>query len=211
MTIKAIIFDVGGVLIRTEDQTSRRQLEQRLGLQPGESETLVFNSPMGQQAQLGQCSTEDLWRWVQGKLALSDEALAAFQRDFWGGDRLNEPLLTLIRSLHGPYQTAIISNALDNLLHVVTDLYPMADAFDLIVGSAYEKVMKPDPIIFERVLAQLEVAPAEAVFVDDFAHNIAGAQAVGLHGIHYTPATDVAAELAALGVRLPGDHATNSR
>ena len=210
MTIKAIIFDVGGVLIRTEDYASRRRLEQRLGLRSGESEALVFNSPMGQRAQRGACSTDDLWQWVQAELALSDEALAAFQRDFWAGDRLNEPLLTLVRSLHGPYQTAIISNALDNLLHVVTDVYPMADAFDLIVGSAYEKVMKPDPIIFERTLARLEIGPDEAVFVDDFRHNIDGARAVGLHGIHYTPATDVAAELVALGVRLPGDHATNS-
>ncbi len=211
MTIKAIIFDVGGVLIRTEDNASRRRLEQRLGLQPGESEMLVFNSPMGQQAQLGACSTEDLWRWVQRELALSDQALAAFQRDFWAGDRLNEPLLNLIGSLHDVYRTAIISNALDNLLHVVTDLYPMADAFDLIIGSAYEKVMKPDPIIFERALAQLGIEPDEAVFVDDFRHNIVGAQAVGLHAIHYTPATDVAAELATLGVRLPGNHTTSSR
>ena len=45
--IKAIIFDVGGVLIRTEDYQPRRQWEQKLGLVEWESEQIVFNSEMG--------------------------------------------------------------------------------------------------------------------------------------------------------------------
>ena len=44
--IKAIIFDVGGVLIRTQDHSSRRQWEKRLGLAERESEQIVFNSEM---------------------------------------------------------------------------------------------------------------------------------------------------------------------
>jgi FMN phosphatase YigB (HAD superfamily) len=48
--IKAVIFDVGGVLVRTEDQLPRRQLEAQYGLQPGEAEFLVYNSDMGQQS-----------------------------------------------------------------------------------------------------------------------------------------------------------------
>ena len=51
--IKAIIFDVGGVLVRTEDHAPRRKLEERLGLAPGEAERLVYNSDMGRAAQRG--------------------------------------------------------------------------------------------------------------------------------------------------------------
>ncbi|MEZ4831384.1 MAG: hypothetical protein R2873_05145 [Caldilineaceae bacterium] len=40
--IKAVIFDVGGVLIRTEDPSPRRRLEDRLGLAPGQAEFIVF-------------------------------------------------------------------------------------------------------------------------------------------------------------------------
>jgi HAD superfamily hydrolase (TIGR01509 family) len=76
----------------------------------------------------------------------------------------------------------------------------MADAFDLIVGSAYERVMKPDPAIFLRTLERLGRAPHEAVFIDDFAHNIEGARGVGMAAIHYTPGMDLAAALASLGV-----------
>ena len=109
-------------------------------------------------------------------------------------------MVTLVRRLQTQYQTAIISNAQSNLLDFVTNQFPMADAFDLIVGSAYEGIMKPNAAIFERTLARLGCKPAEAVFIDDFAHNIAGAKAVGMHAIHYQPGVDLAAELAQLGV-----------
>jgi HAD superfamily hydrolase (TIGR01509 family) len=78
----------------------------------------------------------------------------------------------------------------------------LADAFDLIVGSAYQKVMKPAPEIFLWTLTQLGRQPHEAVFIDDFAANVAGARAVGMAAIHYQPALDLAAALAALGVQM---------
>ncbi|MFZ1772004.1 MAG: hypothetical protein WAU00_22525, partial [Caldilinea sp.] len=63
--IKAVIFDVGGVLVRTEDPAPRRRLEEQLGLQPGEAEYLVYNSEMGQQAQRGELAAAELWGWLQ--------------------------------------------------------------------------------------------------------------------------------------------------
>ncbi|MCB0157732.1 MAG: hypothetical protein KDD83_06345, partial [Caldilineaceae bacterium] len=61
--IRALIFDVGGVLVRTDDPAPRRRAEQRFGLGPGRAEFLVFNSEMGRQAQHGQMSAAELWAW----------------------------------------------------------------------------------------------------------------------------------------------------
>lgn len=198
--IKAIIFDIGGVMIRTVDQAPRLQLEQRLGLQRGEAEYLVYNSTEGRQAQLGAITASDQWAWVQQRLKLTDAALAAFRADFWGGDRVDHALLELIRSLRPRYQTAIISNAMDDLHTVAARLDPTGNLFDVVVGSAYERVMKPDPVIFERTLARLGCAPAEAIFIDDMTANVAGAQAVGMAAIHFQPGIDLVTELAQLGV-----------
>lgn len=198
--IKAIIFDMGGVLVRTEDPTPRAQAEARLGLQPGTAEQLVMNSSAGRDAQHGRITTEQLWQQVQSELGLSDEEAKAFRHDFWAGDRLDQALVEFIHTLRGPYQTALLSNFMDELHEIVTVRYPMADAFDLIMGSCYEGVMKPDAEIFRRILTKLGRQPEEAVFIDDFAHNIAGAQAVGMHGIHYRPGLDLQKALAELGV-----------
>lgn len=176
--IKAVIFDVGGVLVRTEDPTPRRELEMSLRLQPGEAEYLVYNSSMGQKAQRGEISAQQLWRWIQERFHLDEMGLAAFRRQFWGGDRLNTSLLALVRSLRRHYQTAIISNAMDDLLPMLTEHYPVADAFDLIVGSAYEGILKPAPEIFLRTLERLGRRPEEAIFIDDLAQSVAEARAI---------------------------------
>jgi epoxide hydrolase-like predicted phosphatase len=198
--ITSVIFDVGGVLVRTEDEAPRRRLEQRLGLAPGAAETMVFNSEMGIAAQLGKITTDQLWHWVGEQLKLDETGILEFKQEFFVGDRVNTALLEFIRTLRSRHQTAIISNASDNLLHVLQNDYPIADAFDLIVGSAYERVMKPDAVIFERTLTRLGKKPEDTVFVDDFAHNIAGARAVGMHAVHYQPGVDVPAAFAELGI-----------
>lgn len=198
--IKAIIFDIGGVLLRTEDRSSRSALEDRLGLARGEADFLVFDSDMGRAAQLGRVTPEELWRWLQAHLGLSNAGLVGFQRDFWAGDRMDVALVDFVRSLRPAYRTAVISNAQGNLPQLLSETYPMADAFDLIVYSAAEGVMKPAPEIFLRTLDRLGCAPDEAVFIDDFAHNVEGARAVGMHAIHFTAGIDLPAALWAHGV-----------
>ncbi len=197
--IKAVIFDVGGVLVRTADHSYRRDWEKRLGLADGESETIVFNSEMGRKAQEGAITDEALWTWVGQYLDLGDQ-LDAFRFGFWQGDVLDTDLITFIRSMRPTYQTAIISNATDGLSSSLSDKYKIADAFDLIVGSADVKIMKPDPAIYELTLSKLKQEAEACVFIDDFAHNIEAAKGLGMATVHFQAGIDVPAELAKLGV-----------
>jgi FMN phosphatase YigB (HAD superfamily) len=104
--IQAVIFDIGGVLLRTEDRVPRQQWEAKLGLPPGGAEALVFNSADGQKAQCGAISEPELWRWIGSHLGLTAEETAAFRTGFWAGDRLDVTLVALIRQLKVRYQTA---------------------------------------------------------------------------------------------------------
>jgi putative hydrolase of the HAD superfamily len=196
--IKAIIFDIGGVLLRTEDHSYRRKWENQLGLQPGEAEAIVLNSSMGHKAQRGEISDEELWQWVGTRLDLGSR-LDAFRRDFWAGDVLDDDLVALIRSLRPRYQTAVISNATDALPETLAR-HQIADAFDVIIGSAEVGIMKPDAIIYERALDALGRKPQETVFIDDFQRNVSAAHALGLNAIHYRPGLDVGAALGSIGV-----------
>lgn len=197
-TIRAVIFDVGGVLVRTFDHSGREVWERRLGLPPGGAEALVLNSEMGHRLQRGEISDAAHWQWVGKQLGLEDD-LAQFRHDFWAGDAVDQALVALIRRLRPRYQTAVLSNAGDTLLETL-ERYGLRGEFDLIVGSAYEGVMKPDRLIFERVLARLGCAPGEAVFIDDAPANIAAAAALGLHAIRFTPDLDLERELRRLGL-----------
>lgn len=196
--IQAVIFDIGGVLVRTRDQSGRRKWETRLGLSPGGAESLVLNSEMGFRAQRGEITTAELWDWVRDHLQL-DEELDAFREDFWGGDTVDEALVALIEELRPNYRMAALSNAADSLLESLAS-YNLLDKFDLVVGSAFEGVMKPDPAIYLTTLRRLGVEAAEAVFIDDAPANVAAAAALGIQAIRFTPETDLRAELSRLGL-----------
>lgn len=198
--IQAIIFDVGGVLVRTRDPSGRRAWEGRLALSPGQLEAIVLNSEMGHRAQCGEISDAQLWAWVGDHLGLGND-LEAFRRDFWRGDEVDRRLVDLVGRLNRRYQTAIISNATDALLETL-ERYELLPEFDLVVGSAYEGMMKPAPAIFQTALIRLGREAAETLFIDDAPANVAGARAVGMQAIQFSSSIDLAAELAAHGVRV---------
>lgn len=193
--IKAVIFDVGGVMLRTEDPNPRREQEARLGLSTLESEELVFNSEMGTKAQIGEIGRVALWTWIGDHLNLDEEGLDAFYEGFWGGDVMDFQLIDYIRTLRPEYQTAIISNADDGLRAILANDYQIVDAFDLIVISAEEGIMKPDQEIYRRTLQRLGCRPEESVFIDDNLENVQAARALGMEAIHYRPGLDIPTKL----------------
>jgi len=74
------------------------------------------------------------------------------------------------------------------------------DRFRDIVVSGEEKLVKPDPALYRLALDRFGLRPEEAVFIDDNAANVAGAEAMGLRSILFVGAEDCIARLRALGL-----------
>ncbi len=186
--IQAVIFDLGGVLLRTENPEPREQLARRLGMSRPELEAVVFDGPSGRAAQKGEIPVARHWDNVGQILSLSADEMGPFQDAFWGGDRMDTGLVDWLRALRGPYRTALLSNAFSDLRRYLTSVWRIDDAFDHMIISAEVGRVKPDPEIYRLALEALNVAPQEAVFVDDFPENVAGARQVGLAAIHFQEA-----------------------
>jgi len=202
-TIQALIVDYGGVLMRTVDPRPRRELERRFDLEPGQVYDLVFESPHWDDVQHGRIDSDAFWADVGERLDLDQERLAEFRRAFWEGDRLDEAFVDLIRHLRREgYQTALLSNAPPEMGAFVEDL-GIADAFDVIVISGEEGVTKPAPEIYHRALERLDVAPQEAVFIDDMRVNAEAARRVGLHATRFRGLAPLRPWLRDLGVSVP--------
>jgi epoxide hydrolase-like predicted phosphatase len=205
--IKALIFDVGGVLVRTEDPIPRQRLAEELGLRLHELYALVFDSETWNQAQLGRISNDDHWQAVGRRLGLAwPDKVNAFRAAFFAGDRLDRALLALILQLRTRYKIALLSNAPANLRRWIANEWDVpADTFAEIVVSAETGVTKPDPEIYRIALARLGVAPHEAIFVDDQAENVEAAQALGITAVHFTSRQALMIELKAwIDVSLEG-------
>ncbi len=196
--LRAVIFDWGGVLVRTFDPQPRRALEAQYNLPPGSVGQLVFGSPAWARCQVGEWSEQKLWDAVGQRQGLSPEQTADFRRRFFAGDRLDDELVAFIRSLRPGLKTALLSNFSTHLRHLL-DQYHLADAFDAVVISAEEGIVKPDVRIYHAACQRLGVQPDEAVFVDDFAENVTGAQRAGLQAIHFTSTTQTLQALRHLG------------
>ena len=192
--IKAIIWDLGGVLVKMEDFTPHRYWEKRLGLQRGQLVEIVHKNSLGQQALIGQITAEDFWLDVGKQLNLSSEDVARLQTDFYKANIWDERLLALIESLKPRFKMAIISGAISDARRSVQSQID-TDLFDVLVFSAEEGVQKPDPVIYHRTLSRLGVEAQEAIFIDDWLESVEGAQRVGMHGVHYVAGVDVKDEI----------------
>ena len=82
MQTKVLMFDFGGVLMRTLDLMPRRRWEIRYGLPAWGLANLVFDNPVAQQATIGMSQSNDVWNYVGAELGLSDSDLADLERDF---------------------------------------------------------------------------------------------------------------------------------
>lgn len=184
MTLRAVFFDLGGVIVRTEYQAPRERLAQRLGLSYDDLVRIVFESKSSREASLGRIDTEAHWEAVLQSLGLPSEHKESVRADFFAGDIIDLELVNFLRSLRPAYKTGLISNAWPDLRDYIVR-QGLADAFDYMVISAEVGVMKPEAKIYQIALGQAQVRPNEAVFVDDFIENVYGAQVVGMHAVHF--------------------------
>ena len=83
--------------------------------------------------------------------------------------------------------------------------FPWLQWFEGILVSGDEGMRKPFPEIYNLTLERFDIQAEEAVFIDDSPKNIAGCEAVGIKGIHFTDAPTLAVTLRELGVEIEID------
>lgn len=192
----ALVFDFGGVLMKTASRAPRWAWDDRLGLARDTVERVVHGSESWRQAQTGQLDVAAYWADVAAQLSLSADDVAQLERDYFSADQLDMDMVAFIRERKAVGQRiALLSNDSPTLAGKLEAL-GIDSLFEPLVISAHIGVMKPAPAAYRAVLDQLGCAPHETVFIDDMPANIDGARAVGMHAVLYTPETDLRAALA---------------
>jgi HAD superfamily hydrolase (TIGR01509 family) len=185
VSIRALIFDFGGVLVRMIDDRPRLALAKKIGVPLSRLDDLVFFSESAAQASRGEISVAIHWEAVRKALDLQPDDMPGFLQQYWSADDVNWRLLDYIRSLRPRYKVGLLSNAWDDLRKTLHDRWNIDGLFDEMIISAEVKLVKPDPRIFHLATDRLKVQPAETIFVDDIAENIESARQIGLKGILY--------------------------
>jgi putative hydrolase of the HAD superfamily len=195
VVIRAVVFDIGGVLEITPDLGVDRRWEARLGLPAGEIAERTADVWTG--GALGTITLDDVHLALMDRLGLDEQRLTAFMADVWREyvGSANTELIEYARGLRPRYLTGILSNSFVGAREREQAAYGFEELVDDIVYSHEAGMAKPDPRIYALVCERLGARPGETVFLDDVGQNVAGARDVGIHAVHYRDNAQAIAEI----------------
>jgi glucose-1-phosphatase len=197
---RAVIFDVGRVIIRVDLSRSMGSLGKRDGLTHVEVLRQLEADPRWPDWQEGRMTPRDWHTHLAKKLQ--------FTYDFeefcaiWNGVLAPEPILpdALFERVGGRCRLGLLSNT--DPIHVAhfEANYSFVRYFPARVYSCRVGSSKPAPAIYHRALREVEATPEETLFIDDMPENVRAAASLGINAFHFTSAEELIAEFLRLAL-----------
>jgi len=204
----AMIFDLGGVVVRWSNSVSFEYFERRTGVRADAARLyLMRDMPRVQVGELDERS------WIDGLFEEFGVEWGTRDAGFW--ERTFESasydgeVLDLIQALRRfGYPVAALSNVEPSRVRILRSR-GLGSLFDLVVLSCEVGMRKPDMPgemgggeVFSHVAGQLGVPTAECVLIDDSEVCVASAKSTGMDAVLFKGVERLRAELKSRGVRL---------
>jgi putative hydrolase of the HAD superfamily len=206
MPIRAVIFDVGGVILTSPFDAFARY-EADTGLPAGLLRQLNATDPdtnawarlersevdLAGFADLFEAEARDAGHTIDGRAVLAQL-----------GGQLRPEMVEALRRCHERLKTAMLTN---NFViggppaegeRGTGAMAELVDHFDVVIESRRVGLRKPDPAIYRLVCGELGVEPAEAAFLDDLGINLKPARELGMTTIKVGDPDAAIAELEAV-------------
>ncbi len=195
--IKAVVFDVGGVLETVEDPAKwLERWRDRLGLDPDEFAAAMKKLDPDDVIGVGRLSEPEFRQRYVEIFGFGEAEADAFMAEMWDWycGELDVELADYARGLRPRYQTAILSNSADGARREEETRYGFEEMVDTIIYSHEVGLAKPDPRIYELTCKRLNVTPDEVVFLDDTPAIVESAREYGIMAVlHESTPTSIAA------------------
>ncbi len=201
MNIKAIIWDLGNVLI---DWNPKYVFEELI---PDELKrahffdhicTMEWNENQDAGYPIQQATEELVALHPEWREYI--EAYYGRWKEMLGGPI--DDTVTLFRQLkeQGRYQFYALTNWSHETFPVALERYDFLHLFDGRVVSGEEKLRKPDPRFYQLLLQRYQLNPEEVLFIDDNLRNVQAAEALGIRSIRFESPVQLKATLEQLGI-----------
>ena len=206
MTIKAIIFDLGGVVVELDFSRFFKDIIEISPLNTPNSSLLL-----------------EFWRqsdiYHQGKITNKEfysqacellQTCALNQEQFFDSfnsviSHVKEDFLVLIKNLkeQNNIKLLCLSNVNSSHWHYLLEQNKeIVELFDELILSFEVHLTKPDPRLFKLAIQKAGCRPEEIVFIDDGLNNIRSARELGINGIKFTNLENLINELKSLKINL---------
>ncbi len=198
--IRAIIFDIGRVLIRVDISRATSGLASGLSLTPEEVWSAIERDPLWPDWQEGRISPRDWHLHVTKRLGAS----LTFEQftEVWNRALDPNPIQSesFLERLSKKYRLALLSNT--DSIHMTEEeaRFPFFRFFPIRIYSFRVGASKPDPVIYREALKACKVQAEQAVYIDDVTAYAEAAQRLGMTGIVFRSPQQLQSDLRAVGI-----------
>jgi len=198
---RAIIFDIGRVLIRVDISRAMDGLASGLALTPQDVWSAIQNDPRWLDWQEGRISPRDWHLHLTKRLGAS----LTFEQfsEVWNRALDPNPILSesFLEKLSRNYRLAVLSNTDPIHMSLEEARFPFFRLFPIRIYSYRVGASKPDPVIYREALQACSVRAEEAVYIDDVSLYVEAAQRLGMTGIVFQSPEQLRSDLRDLGIR----------
>jgi 2-haloacid dehalogenase len=180
--VDTVVFDLGNVLIAWDPRRLYRQLiddEERMDWFLRE----VCNSAWNEQQDAGR-SWSEATALLRGRYPEHADLIDAYHLR-WEETLVGpiEGTVALLGELKARgVRLLALTNWSQETFPIARQRFPFLQWFEGIVVSGEERLIKPDPRIYQRLLERYAVDPARVLYIDDSQRNVAAAEALGMRG-----------------------------
>lgn len=198
--IRAILFDLGRVIVPFDFSRGYRRLEEHCGIPAAEIPVRLARTDLVPRFESGAITADGFFAEFCAELGL-EIAFDDF-RSIWTSIFLPHTLVpeSLVAALAARYRVVLVSNTNPIHFEMVRANYSLLRHFHSYVLSHEVKAMKPHPAIYARAVAEARCRPEECFFTDDIPEYVAGARAAGIDAVQFQDAAQLERELRARGV-----------
>ncbi len=202
--IKAIIFDLGNVLVDFDHMIAARKIAAFTDKDGGQMYRLFFDSELTGLFEEGKVSAEGFFKEVKRllNLRISYEEFLPIWNEIFFLSKKNKDVYNIAKKLKSNYKTALLSNV--NILHFdyLKKNFPVFDAFDHIITSYKIGLRKPHPSIYRNALKLLKEPAGSVFYTDDRRDLIEKANALGIRGFWFEGVGKLKKDFISVGIKI---------
>jgi putative hydrolase of the HAD superfamily len=195
MGIEAVVFDLGGVVVKNSELGS---VKAALEIDPERRWEII--RIIASDVQTGRVSEEELLRYLREVTGLSKIPQDLFERRYRENFGLVDGTIDIIKNLRElGTSIAALSNTIPSHVRVIRE-NGVFDLFDVEVLSCEEGARKPDPQIYQTAIDRLGVSPGEVFYTDDSPKFVAAAREIGIEAVVFQNSDQLRSELKDVGL-----------
>ena len=195
--VKAIVFDMGGVVLIHKVEFLYNCLAEKLGVFPAELN--AFRKEHYREMLSGEINAKKFGELVNKEFGINADVDAEWRKLYHKIMPPDEGMLELVKKLKKNYQVGMISDTMD-VHYEINKERGLFDLFDAYVVSCKEGMVKPEKRFYDLILSKLEVKAEDSILIDDREKFMEPTTKMGFDVIHFTSQKKLEEDLKKRGI-----------